>query len=174
MKHLLKIGLQAFLGLVVGLVGGASIGGFRHYPEIVAVEADDYLGLRADFAYFQYKHADRQHAKQALLGYLDAIHWLKEKQDPILRKRLAFDSGLTYLRLFRLEQASNNAAGAEQFMQLAQAEFSSLGWKDVSETHLQKSIETREAGEVALDSDGDAGAIASAGRHPADVEAEAP
>jgi hypothetical protein len=151
MKRPVKIILQVFLGLILGLVVGASVGGFRNYSEEVGWYANGYLTLRGDYAYLQYKHADPQHGREALLTYLDALHWLEEKRSPVLRKQLAFDSGLTYLRLFRLEQASNNTANAEKFIKLAQAEFSSLGWKDVSEIRLQSSIETREANERTLD-----------------------
>ena len=174
MKRLLNICLQALLGLILGLVGGASIGGLRHYSETVAWEADDYLTLRRDYAYLQYKHADSEHGREALLSYLDAIQWLEEKRNPILRKRLAFESGLTYLRLFRLEQTSNNAASAEKFMKRAQMEFSSLGWKDVSETHLQQSMETRESGEMTLDGNDNALAATPAGHRLSNGKAQTP
>jgi hypothetical protein len=173
-KRFIKIGLQVFLGLILGLAGGASIGGLRHYNEVVAWEADGFLVLRGDYAYLQYKHADSQHGESALLDYLNAVQWLQGKRNPILRKQLAFDSGLTYLRLFRLKQASNDTENAEKFMKLAQSEFSSIGWKDVSETALQRRIEAREANEVSLDANDDPLAAVPAGDEPANEKAHTP
>ncbi len=154
MRRILRVCLHIFLGLALGTVVGASVGTPRKYSELKAACATAYLSFYGDYAYLQYKHANTESARQALHGYLDSVSGFESEKLPQMNRELAFDSGLTYLRLYRLETAANDTAEADRYMKLSEPEFASLGWKDTSKSGLQKFIETREKNELPLDGHG--------------------
>jgi hypothetical protein len=86
------------------------------------------------------------------LDYLGVLQKIQNEGIQYPQRTLHFDSGLTYMRLYRLDLAANKPAEATDYLKSAQREFSSLGWKDdvVSPENLIKKAEMREASEAKL------------------------
>src|SRR5713101_6923828 len=148
--------LFSFACLVVFVVVGAATCAIRaHYkytPVVKSSMADSYASLVSRYSFLQYNQAGGEQAKKALLDYLDVLQKIQNEGIQFPRSTTHFDSGLTYMRLYRLGVEANKPAEAADYLKLAQAEFSSRGWKSesISSESLIKKTEMREASEAKL------------------------
>jgi len=149
-----KIILFCFACLLVFLVTGAVCCGIRakywDLPNVRASLAYSYTSFFGEYSFLQYNQAGGEQGKTALLDYLGILHRIQNEKIKYPEKALHFYSDLTYLRLYRLEVASNNSVKAAEYVRSAQNELAILGQKDVLATNLIKSIEAQEAYEAKL------------------------
>ena len=81
----------------------------------------------ADLAFWQYKEADPERGRLALLGFLDFTQRMQKlpywgNDRPTIR-----DQGLTYMRLASLEKSSGNESLAHDYVLRAQERFKAAG-----------------------------------------------
>ncbi len=121
----------------------------RYIPLIEYKDARMYLQNMRDYAFLQYTQAGPDQARAAMLVYLGGLKRVQDEHIPYPRNAMHYDSGLAYLRLYRLESSVGNRDAADADMRRAQEEFSGLGWKpdQFSVDALIKASESREAQE---------------------------
>ena len=144
-------------GLIFLITAAVSCGiraKYRELPKLRASSAAFYADFLGEYSFLQYNQAGGEQGKKALLVYLGELQRIRNEKIKYPERTLHFDSALTYLRLYRLEAAANNSAGADGYLRSAQKELSILGQKDVSPEHLIKAIETRETDEARLYNNG--------------------
>lgn len=137
--------------LVSGAISCALRAKYRTTPLWRSSSAYMYVAVLDRFAFLQYNQANPQQGKAALLKYLKLMQRIRNEQIRFPEDTLHYNSGLTYLRLYRLESSVGDLPAADAAIRSAQEEVHFLGWKDVSREFLQKNIETREATEAMLD-----------------------
>ena len=81
----------------------------------------------SSFAILQYQQADAQHARQALLGFVNFAKQIDHLPDGQPDKILLTDVGLSYVRLARLEEQAGNTELSQQYVSLAQDSFKAAG-----------------------------------------------
>lgn len=125
---------------------------FQSVPEVKASYARMYAENLDRYSFLQYNQAGSDQGKAALLEYVKFLQRIRAERIQFPPNLLRYDFGLTYLRLYRLELAAGDPAGANREMQSAQKELSGLGWKqeDLSTDALAKQIQTRESNEAKL------------------------
>lgn len=128
---------------------------YSSVPKLRAEFSSMYAANLREYSFLQYNQASPDQGKTALLQYLELLRRIKDKKIQYPKNTLHRDSGLTYLRLYRLESTAGNYTAADDYMRSAQKEWSALGWKDkdVSTEALTKLIETRELNETNLYND---------------------
>jgi len=106
----------------------------------------------ARYSFLQASQADTSDGRVALVEYVNLLKRIRREGLKFPEKRLRYDLGLAYLRLFRLELLAGNSQAADSYMKLAQQELSSLGWKkdDLATAALEESIDKQEAAEEKL------------------------
>ena len=75
---------------------------------------------------------------QELSRYLSTLQTAKAKNQN--SKVLSQEIGLTYVRLSKVEEKLNHQFQADEDMKHGQVELVSLGWKDVTESHLRSLV----------------------------------
>jgi hypothetical protein len=136
--------------LLAGVACCAIRAKYRCLPMVRAGLAPAYVAFFRDYSFLQYRQAGGEQGETALLGYLGILQKIRDEGIDYPQNSLRFDSGLTYLRLYRLELAAGNTPQASEYLKSAQKELTRLGWKDVSTETLIKNISAREAGEAKL------------------------
>ncbi|MDE3170418.1 MAG: hypothetical protein KGL75_09760 [Acidobacteriota bacterium] len=121
-------------------------------PSFKSQYASLYESNLARYALLQANQADANDGRAALLQYIGFLQGIRRQDIRFPERRLHYDLGLAYLRLFRLEKAAGDAQLASSHMRIAQQELTSLGWKkeDLSADALEKSIDKRQAAEDEL------------------------
>lgn len=154
MKKILNTTLFCFACLLAFLLAAAVSCALRAkysaLPSIRAELADMYAANMQNYSFLQYRQASPDQGTIALLLYLKLLQRIKDQGIRYPESTLHFQSGLAYLRLYRLESIAGDSTAAGGYMRSAQKECSALGWKDVSTESLVKLIETRELNEAKL------------------------
>jgi len=146
-------GLSCVLAfLLAAAVSCALRAKFKFVPEVKASYARMYAENLDRYSFLQYNQASSDQGKAALLEYIKFLQRIRAEHIEFPPNLLRYDFGLAYLRLYRLEMAAGDPAGADRDMQSAQEELSGLGWKqaDLSTEALAKQIQTRESNEAKL------------------------
>jgi hypothetical protein len=114
--------------------------------------AREYDANMREYSLLQSTQAGPDQGEAALLQYLGLLQRIQNEKIRYPQNTLRRESGLTYLRLYRLELAAGNSETAGDDMKAAQKELSALGWKaeDLTAGALNKQIETRESNEAKL------------------------
>jgi hypothetical protein len=125
------------IGLALGALGGAIRAhqtlnkNSRYVSQLMAVSEYENLAL------LQYKHADTDHAKQAmqdLLGFMDHVEASQLVED---KRPLEFDRSLTSMRLALLDEKSGDIEASQKHMAATEE---SIQITDPSEAHLRQII----------------------------------
>ncbi|MBZ5597522.1 MAG: hypothetical protein LAN83_04300 [Acidobacteriia bacterium] len=81
----------------------------------------------ANSAFWQYKEADPERGRQALLGFLDFTQRMQKLPWWGNDRPTISDQGLTYMRLAFLEKSAGNASLAHDYVLKAQERFKTAG-----------------------------------------------
>jgi hypothetical protein len=87
-----------------------------------------------DFSYRQYKHADSEHAKEALLMYVKFLEEMRRFRPESMQQR---ELGITYTRLALLEDAGNNPERSRAYMEKVNYWYRTGGGRDYSESEMK-------------------------------------
>jgi len=87
-----------------------------------------------DFSYRQYKHADSQHAKEALMRYAKFLEKMGRLRPQSMQQR---ELGITYTRLAFLEDAGNNPERSRAHMEKARYWYKAGGGRDYTESEMK-------------------------------------
>jgi hypothetical protein len=138
MKALKFCGTALASGLVIGAVVGGYIGGITGAGQAILLEMSAAAGYE-QLTLLQYKEADTDHSRQALLGFTTFSKSMSKLQSAQSDKALWIDTGRNYLRLAALEQLAGNTSLSRQYVLNAQESFRSMG-RDIPESDLDKQV----------------------------------
>lgn len=145
--------LLCLLVLLLAAVGACAIRvKYRSLRQLRSEYAGMYLDNLSRYSFLQNSQAGPDQGRTALEQYLALLQRIRDERIQFPARTLHADSGLTYLRLYRLESSEGDLTAATDYMKSAQKEFVALGWKsdETSDETLSKLIETREANEAKL------------------------
>ncbi len=132
-----------YLGaILIGICIGSTLGYRRG---IVAFQAlNDFERLAAtstlgDFSYLQYRHADAEHGRRALLMYTDLLQELEQIKPDKTNK---IDLGLAYTRLALLEDTVHNPQQSQGYIAKARYWYKTASGKDYSDDQLKSMVDT--------------------------------
>jgi hypothetical protein len=138
MKNLKLAGMATAIGLLIGLPVGFRVNSVFTRGERVlgqmSVDAE-----YSSFAILQYQQADAQHAREALLGFVNFSKQIDHLPDGQPDKTLLTDVGLSYVRLAKLEAQAGNADLSAEYVSLAQNSFKAAG-RDYSRDDVMKRV----------------------------------
>ncbi len=128
------------LALVIGLSAGAFFGFWKYagflksYYSARRVTAPRELD---DFSFMQYRHADAEHARIALLAFAGFL----EKLEPLSPdKGQKFNLASTYTRLALIEDTANNAQASHDYMVKAQYWYAAGGGQNHSDSEMKAAL----------------------------------
>ncbi len=133
------------LALVIGLAGGALFGFWKDSDQLKS-----YYSLRQvtapmvleDFSFIQYRHADAEHARTALLAYAGLLEQLESvHQDQLQELKLAN----TYIRLATLEDTTNNLQASRDYMTKARHFYAASGGQNRSDSEMKAAVADTDA-----------------------------
>lgn len=128
------------LALVIGLSFGAlfgfwwDAGRLKSYYSAIRVTAPTELD---GFSFMQYRHADAEHARSALLtfaGFLEKLEALSPDKGQSLRL------ATTYTRLAVLEDEANNPQASRDYMAKAQYWYTAGGGQNRSDSEMKAAV----------------------------------
>lgn len=137
--------LTYFVALLTGLVSGA-LAGFRYalpqlrlYQNVTTQLAPDVL---RDFAKEQVRHADFNHAQQALQRYAEYVQEVEKfaPHDKVFTSARQRDLAMSYVRLAMVAESSNNVEESARLMKRAQELYRSGGGALVSDSDLKAHV----------------------------------
>lgn len=125
--------MAALIGLAGGFFLGFRIGTSQSeaFYRAQRMAADMELSR---FSYEQYKHADAQHAKEALLA---RVEFLKEMVRVGPESGQKADLAIAYTRLAVLEDAAQNTAESQNCMNQARAWYKASGYPEPSDAEMK-------------------------------------
>lgn len=125
------------IGLSIGSILGYQRGvfAFQALSDIEWLAAPSTL---ANFSYLQYRHADAEHARQALLMYTDLLQEM-EKVKPDKTNKI--DLSLSYVRLALLEDTAHNPQQSQSYMAKARYWYESGSGRFYSDDQLKSIVE---------------------------------
>jgi len=128
----------------LALVIGISVGVFFGFWEEANLLKSYYSTMRViaprefdNFSFMQYRHADAEHAKAALLEFAGFLEKL-ERLSPDAGEKLNLAG--TYTRLALLEDAANNAQASHDYMAKAQYWYAAGGGQNHSDSEMKASF----------------------------------
>jgi hypothetical protein len=139
-----KLFLRATV-VIVGIVIGGAAGGYltfhRYAREYAIVRVFAWTGIFSAVSLNQYDK-NTSEAKGELLYSLDFYSQGVESSaiDPTLRNALRMNRGLTEARLSVLESEAGNVEPAKSYLSKAQEDLKAVGWVDISETNILKTV----------------------------------
>jgi hypothetical protein len=95
-----------------------------------------------DFSYLQYKYADTEHAKAALLTFASLLEQM-EKTSPEKSRKL--DLAYAYTRLALLEDAANNREQSRNYMTKTRSWYRSIDGRDISDYEMKVVVDKMDA-----------------------------
>jgi hypothetical protein len=128
------------LALVIGLTGGALFGFWKDSDLL-----KPYYSLRQetapmvleDFSFMQYRHADADHARTALLAYAGLLEQVESvHQGKLQELKLAN----TYIRLASLEDSTNNLHASRDYMAKARSWYITGGGESRSDSEMKAAL----------------------------------
>jgi hypothetical protein len=128
------------LALVFSLAGG-TLFGYRTVSDVLKFYYDSRQDTAAmvleDFSFMQYRHADAEHARSALLAYADLLEQLES-----LRPEKSQEVNLThtYIRLASLEDTANNPQGSRDYMSKARSWYTASGGQSRSDSEMKAAV----------------------------------
>jgi hypothetical protein len=134
-----------FGALLIGLALGSyfsfrtathSLEAFYDFRRLVAPQV-----LR-DFSYLQYKYADPEHAKAALLTFAGLLEQM-ERTSP--EKARELDLAYAYTRLALLEDAAKDQEQSRNYMTKTRAWYRSIDGRDISDHEMKVAVEKMDA-----------------------------
>lgn len=128
------------LAFIIGLTIGGFFG-FRWSADLLKINYDARrltvpreLG---DFSFMQYRYADVEHARTALLTYADLLQKL-EVLDPNRGEKLELAN--TYTRLALLEDSANNGQASQNYMANARYWYTVGGGQDHPDSEMKAGV----------------------------------
>jgi hypothetical protein len=95
-----------------------------------------------DFSYLQYKYADPEHAKTALLTFAGLLEQMEMTSPEKARK---LDLAYAYTRLALLEDAAQNREQSQNYMTKTRAWYRSMGGRDISNYEMKIAVDKMDA-----------------------------
>jgi len=138
MKKIIALSICALLGCIPGYVCAPvlSVGILQSTdPETFF---GSYLALYKNLVVCDCKDRPSGESASELSRYLSTLQAAKAKNQN--SKVLSQEIGLTYIRLSMVDQKLDKQSQADADMKQGQTELATLGWKDVSETHLRSLV----------------------------------
>ena len=148
MKNLRLAGIAMTVGLLIGLPVGYHFNNVASLGERVlaqrAVDAE-----YSTFSSMQYKQADGQHAREALLGFVNFSKQSDDLPDGHLDRTLLNDVGVSYVRLAKLEAQAGNVELSQQYVPHAQESFKAAGREYSRDDLMRRASGLQTAGPLA-------------------------
>jgi hypothetical protein len=130
---------------LLGLLVGASFA-LDSYSSMIKLYWDDLPQTAQyaldDFSVLQYKHADTDHARAALLTTAGFVEQLDEAHPNRDQKR---DIAFTYARLSLLEDAAGNSSQSEAYMTEAKLWWKASSGRDVTDSEMKTAVKLLDA-----------------------------
>ena len=143
--------LHTGLSVIVGFAVAFAVYLWLYKPDSTRQELADMV-KRSEYVYRQYKEADYNTARHAMLDHIRLLDKLiSESADP-LRNPYSADAMTWYVRLAKLEER-NNKPGKPECMQEATARCKKLGRADCSEDSLRHQVDRMDKIALAKESD---------------------
>jgi hypothetical protein len=150
----IKTILFCFLCFLVFLITGTATcalrAKYKYVPKVRASLAYSYAAFFSEYALLQSTQVGGQQGKTALLEYLGILQRVQNEKIQYPERMLHLYSEITYIRLYRLEAATNNPTKAEEYLRSAENELAILGHKDVTRERLIQYIQAQGASESKL------------------------
>jgi hypothetical protein len=131
-----------FTALIIGL----AISGFFGFRNTMKALKDEYStrqmlapDVLRGFSYMQYRHADPEHAKAALLTY---ARFLEQMDERIPQKSNKRELVTTYARLSLVGEAENNTEQSRVYMTRARYWNAASGGRDFSDSEMKAVLKT--------------------------------
>jgi hypothetical protein len=128
------------LSLLIGLAGGALFGFWTDsdlLKSYYSARLETAPMVLEDFSFMQYRHADAEHARTALLAYAGLLEQLESvHQDKLQQLKLAS----TYIRLARLEDTTNNLQASHDYMAKARYFYTASGGQNSSDSEMKSAV----------------------------------
>lgn len=131
---------------LLALIIGLSIGAFFGFSNASLILKAYYSSVRLtapstldDFSFMQYRHADSEHARIALLtsaGFLEKLEALSP--DKLAKLILAN----TYIQLALLEDSAHNTRGSQEYMTKARYWYVASGGQNYSDSEMKAAVNT--------------------------------
>jgi hypothetical protein len=125
------------VAVILGLVGGLLVGFRAGTSASISLFDAQRMAATAeltDFSYMQYKHADPQNAKEALLTCAKFLEEMEQEKPDNMQKH---DLVLAYARLAVLEDAGQNAEQSQAYMNQARSWNKASGGPDFSDIEMK-------------------------------------
>jgi len=132
------------MALIIGLCGGAlfgfsnDAGRLKSYYSLSLVTAPMVLD---DFSFMQYRHADAENARVALLASASLMERLEALRPDTGQ---SFFLASTFVRLALLEDATNDAQASHDYMAKAQYWYSAGGGRRYSDSELKSAVSEKD------------------------------
>src|SRR5258705_6946921 len=131
------------------LLVGFSTGGFISFRR-TTIDLDAFYqarqltapGVLREFSYVQYKYADSEHAKAALLTYTGLLEQM-QKLSPA--KAQGYDLAVAYTRLASLEDAAHNPVQSQIYMAKTRSLYKSVGGRELTDSQMKFAVEKMDA-----------------------------
>ncbi len=95
-----------------------------------------------EFSYLQYKYADPEHAKEALLTFASVLEQMEKTSSENARK---LDLAYAYTRLALLEDATKNREQSQNYMTKTRSWYRSIGGRDISDYEMKIAVDKMDA-----------------------------
>jgi hypothetical protein len=131
--------------LLVGLSTGGFISCRRTTSDLDASYQARQLtahGVLREFSYAQYKYADSEHAKAALLTYVGLLEQMQKLRP---EKAQRYDLATAYTRLALLEDAAHNPEQSQIYMARTRSWYKSAGGPELTDSQMKFAVEKIDA-----------------------------
>jgi hypothetical protein len=134
MKGILICGLCAIMGVLFGYVCAPILSVWIFQSSEPEVFAGSFLAMYKNTVVCDCLNMPPQERKEKLSRYISALQEAEEKN--AARKMLSQEIALAHVRLSVAEKQLGEQVQADEQMGMARDQLASLGWTDVSSTHL--------------------------------------
>ena len=127
--------------IIVGISVGCTVGYGRGVAAFQALNDFEWLAAVStlgNFSYLQYRHADAEHGRRALLMYTDLLQQVEKLKPDKMHK---IDLSLAYTRLALLEDSAHNAQQSQGYMAKARYWYKTASGKDYSDDQLKSTVD---------------------------------
>ncbi|MGA8761934.1 MAG: hypothetical protein WB562_03510 [Candidatus Sulfotelmatobacter sp.] len=138
MKGLKFCGAVVSSGLLIGVLAGWHYGRTITKGRLVLTEMFATAGY-GQLASLQYEQADTEHARLALLSFVNFTKSMSKLTSAQGDKALLIDTGRSYLRLAALEELAGDGSLSHQYVLSARESFRSAG-RDIPEERLNEEV----------------------------------
>jgi hypothetical protein len=128
------------LALVIGLAGGTLFGFWKDsdlLKSYYSARQETAPMVLEDFSFVQYRHADAEHARAALLAYAGLLEQLESVHQGKLQELQLTNA---YIRLATLEDSTNNLQASRDYMAKARYFYTASGGQNRSDSEMKAAL----------------------------------